>query len=50
MAFLGSFIEYIIRFVILAAVAVGGLFLGKFLRVKKDAKEAAVAASEQTKE
>lgn len=48
MAFLGSFIQYVIILVILAAIAAGGLFLGKYLRVRKDAKDA--AAGSGTKE
>lgn len=46
MAFLGSFIQYVVILIILAAIAVGGVFLGKYLRNKKDAKE----ASSETKE
>lgn len=38
MAFLACFAEYAIKFIILAALGVGGVFLGKFLRNKKDAK------------
>ncbi len=38
MAFLGELIEYVITFVILAAIAVGGVFFGKFLRVRKNQK------------
>ena len=45
MTFLTSFIQYIFIFLILAAIAVGGIFLGRFLRKKKDAK-----ASMETKE
>lgn len=46
MAFLGSFVQYIVILLILAAIAVGGVFFGKYLRNKKDAKE----ASDETKE
>lgn len=46
MAFIGSFIQYAITFIILAALGVGGIFLGKFLRNKKDAKEAAKNTNE----
>lgn len=46
MAFLGSFMQYAVVLVILAAIAVGGVFLGKFLRTSKDAK----GASNETKE
>lgn len=48
MAFIASFLQYFIILVILAALAVGGVFLGKYLRAKKDAKEA--AASKVTNE
>lgn len=40
MAFLGSFLQYVIIMVILVFLAVCGVFLGKFLRQRKDAKEA----------
>lgn len=39
MAFLASFIEYLVKLVILAALAVGGIFIGKTLRAKKDQKD-----------
>ncbi len=45
MPFLASFIEYVVVFLILAAIAVGGVFFGRFLRKKKNAK-----ASVETKE
>ncbi len=48
MAFLGCLIEYVGKMIILAALAVGGIFLGRFLRKKKDAKN--VAASAETNE
>lgn len=48
MAFVASFIQYVVIMIILAALAVGGVFFGKFLRNKKDAKEA--IASNETKE
>lgn len=38
--FLASFIQYVVIFIILAALGVGGVFLGKYLRTRKDAKEA----------
>lgn len=41
MAFLGSFIQYVVTFVILVAVAAGGVFFGKYLRKRKDSKEPA---------
>ncbi len=44
MAFLGTFIKYVIELVILAALGVGGIFLGRSLRMKKDAKTAAEAS------
>ena len=37
MAFLASFIQYAVKFIIFAAVAVCGLFIGKKLRDRKDA-------------
>lgn len=40
MAFLGSFLQYIIIMVILLFLAGCGIFLGKYLRDRKDAKEA----------
>lgn len=48
MAFLGSFLQYVITLVILAALGVAGIFLGKTLRMKKDAK--AAASSDSTEE
>lgn len=39
MAFLASFIQYIVIFLILAAIAVGGIFFGRFLRKRKNTKE-----------
>lgn len=46
-AFLGSFLQYFIILVILAALGVGGIFLGRFLRKKKDAKDAAAPATNE---
>ena len=43
MAFLGSFLQYAIIMVILAAIALAGFFTGKKLRENKDAKAAAEA-------
>ncbi len=40
MAFLGSFLQYLITLVILAAIGMAGIFAGKALRVRKDAKTA----------
>lgn len=39
MAFLGSFLQYAIIMVILAAIALAGFFAGKKLRENKDAKD-----------
>ena len=38
MAFLGSFLQYVVIMVILAAVAAAGVFVGKKLRDRKDVK------------
>ena len=46
MAFLSSFLQYFIIMVILAAVAVVGVFTGKKLRDNKDAKKAAEASKD----
>lgn len=46
MAFLGSFIQYVVILIILAAVAVGGIFTGKALRKRKDAKDLAASVEE----
>lgn len=40
MAFIASFLQYLITLVILAAIGVAGIFVGKALRVRKDAKTA----------
>lgn len=40
-AFIGEFVFEVIRFVVLAAVAVAAIFCGKKLRSSKDAKKAA---------
>lgn len=47
MGFLGSIIWYSVLFIFLAAVAVAGVFLGKTLRKKKDAKAAATVDSDR---
>ena len=39
MAILASLIQYLVILIILAALAVAGVFLGKYLRNKKDAKK-----------
>ena len=41
MAFVASFLQYFIIMVLLAAIAVAGVFVGKKLRDRKDAKETA---------
>lgn len=38
--FFASLLQYAVKFVLFAAVAVGGIFLGKALRDRKNAKEA----------
>ncbi|MGN0341298.1 MAG: vanadium nitrogenase [Roseburia sp.] len=47
MAFLASFLQYFIIFVILVALAAGACFLGIFLRKRKDAKLSAADAKDQ---
>lgn len=49
MAFLASFLQYAIIMVILAAIAVAGVFTGKALRARKDAKTAAEAGEAESK-
>ena len=49
MAFLASFLQYAIIMVILAAIAVAGVFAGKVLRARKDAKTAAEAGEAESK-
>ena len=46
-AFGMSFLQYFIIFVILVAVGIGGIFAGKALRKRKDAKEAAEKIQEE---
>lgn len=46
-AFLGSFIQYLLSMVILGAVGVAGVFAGKKLRERKDAKTAAMSAEDK---
>ena len=43
MAFVASFLQYFVIMVLLAAIAVAGVFVGKKLRDRKDAKNAAAA-------
>jgi large-conductance mechanosensitive channel len=47
MAFLGSFLQYLIEMILLAAIGVLGVFTGKKLRDRKDAKLAETTASEK---
>ncbi len=46
MPFLISFLQYAVILILLAAIAVGGIFFGRFLRVRKDAKEASQNTNE----
>ncbi len=39
MPILASLIQYVVTFLVLVAVAVGGVFFGRFLRKRKNAKE-----------
>ena len=50
MAFLASFIQYLVIMIILVAIAVGGVFLGKHLRMKKDAKIAGADSQNDERE
>ena len=45
-AILGSFLQYLIIMILLAAIGVAGAVVGKKLRERKDAKEAAMTAEE----
>lgn len=38
--FLAGLLQYVVKFILFAAVAVAGIFLGKALRGRKDAKAA----------
>lgn len=38
MAFWAEFFEYLFKYVVLLAIAVGGVFFGKYLRAKKNEK------------
>lgn len=49
MAVMGSLIQYVIIFVILAGVAVLGIFFGKTLRSRSDAKKAAENGRQEEK-
>lgn len=50
MGFLGSIIWYSVLFVFMVAVAVAGVFLGKTLRDRKDAKAAKAGGSDRKAE
>lgn len=47
MAFLLAFLKYLIIFVLLVAVGIGGIFAGKALRKRKNAKLEAAAQEEK---
>lgn len=44
---LTSFLQYILKFVVFSAAALAGIFLGKSLRGRKDAKEAGQTQKEK---
>ena len=46
-AILGSFLQYLIIMILLAAIGVAGAFAGKKLRARKDAKTAAMTAEDK---
>ena len=46
-AFLGSFLQYLIIMILLAAIGVAGAFAGKKLRERKDARTAAMTAEDK---
>ena len=46
-AFLGSFLQYLIVMILLAAIGVAGAIVGKKLRDSKDAKTAAEAIEDK---
>ena len=46
MPFFVSFLQYAGILILLAAIAVGGIFFGRFLRMKKDAREASQNTNE----
>lgn len=46
-AFLGSFLQYLIVMILLAAIGIAGAIVGKKMRERKDAKEAALTAEEK---
>ena len=45
-AILGSFLQYLIIMILLAAIGVAGAFTGKKLRERKDEKTAAMSAKD----
>lgn len=47
MAFLLAFLKYLIIFVLLVAVGIGGIFAGKVLRKRKNAKIEEAAQKEK---
>ena len=46
MAFLETLIQYVVILIVLAAIGIGGIFFGKFLRSKKNEKIATEASEE----
>ena len=46
-AFLGSFFQYLIVMILLAAIGIAGAIVGKKMRERKDAKDAALTAEEK---
>ena len=46
-AILGSFLQYLIIMILLAAIGVAGAVVGKKLRERKDAKTAAMTAEDK---
>ena len=46
-AILGSFLQYLIIMILLAAIGVAGAVVGKKLRERKDAKTAAMSAEDK---
>ena len=46
-AILGSFLQYLIVMILLAAIGIAGAIVGKKMRERKDAKDAALTAEEK---
>ena len=46
-AILGSFLQYLIIMILLAAIGIAGAIVGKKMRERKDAKDAALTAEEK---